>query len=64
MEKCPNCKSTRIYQVISICAKQSVNTGRIYGLSKHNEIDNAFDPYYCEKCGWTDSEEYSTVNIE
>ena len=59
-EKCPNGKSTKIYQEISICAKQMVNTGRIFDINKAN-IDNAFEPYYCQNCGWSDDPRFSQV---
>jgi len=63
MKKCPNCGSTRIYQEISVVAKQNVNTNRIYDINKNN-IDNIFEPYYCEKCGWSDDLRFSKINIK
>lgn len=54
---CPECGSRRIYHEVSIVAKRSPNTGRIYDINK-DYIDSMFQPYYCEKCGWTDAEKY------
>lgn len=53
LRKCPLCKSTQIYQEVSVIAKQMVNTGKIIHVNKNN-IDNVFDPYYCNKCGWSE----------
>ena len=58
-QKCPNCKSTRLYNEISVVAKQGVNTGKTYGITE--TIDNIFEPIYCEKCGWCDDKRFSKV---
>lgn len=53
MKNCPNCGSKKIYQEVSIIAKQIVSTGKIIDVDKEN-IDNIFEPYYCKDCGWSD----------
>lgn len=50
--KCPACKSTALYQEISVVAKMKLNGKMVYGVEMWN-IDNAFeDSCGCEKCGW------------
>lgn len=50
--KCPQCKSARVYEEISIVAKRSLNTDKIFDINKNN-VDNTFDDHaYCGKCGY------------
>lgn len=50
--RCPNCKSTAIWQHISIVAKMNLNGMKIYDVQKWN-IDNCFEKDCgCKKCGW------------
>jgi|LSQX01.3.fsa_nt_gb predicted nucleic-acid-binding Zn-ribbon protein len=50
---CPKCNSDRIYQEVTIVAKQDVKTSKIFDIEKGN-IDCIFEPYYCLDCGWSD----------
>lgn len=48
---CPSCGSRRVYVEISVGARQSLNSHRIYGYT--TDIDNYFwgAGCGCEKCG-------------
>lgn len=50
---CPICGSQKVYVEVSILARQSPNTNRIYDISK--EVDNYFwgNGCGCERCVWT-----------
>lgn len=62
MYKCPKCKSTRIYQEVSVVAKRNVNTERVYDVNKEY-IDGDYTEYlYCDKCGYEDEWEKFEVS--
>jgi predicted Zn-ribbon and HTH transcriptional regulator len=50
--RCPECKSTNVYQECSVIAKMKMNGGKIYDVNKAN-TDNIFcENGYCDKCGY------------
>lgn len=55
--KCPKCGSTRLYQEISLVAKQKLNidkNGRQQIYDRSNMRDNSFETIHCDKCDWND----------
>lgn len=50
---CPECGSRKVYVEVSVLAKMSPNTERIY--DRTNDVDNEFwgAGCGCDNCGWT-----------
>lgn len=52
MFKCPECASTKVFQFVSVGAKQELNgRNKIYEYG-HGGTDNVFETCGCEACGW------------
>lgn len=60
---CPKCKSTRVYQEVSVVAKRNMNTRKVYDVNK-DKFDNEFcETLDCDKCGHNDKwERFEKLN--
>jgi predicted RNA-binding Zn-ribbon protein involved in translation (DUF1610 family) len=63
--KCPNCGSTRLYQEVTVVHRHKLNSKDEYDYIKSSSAtsntDTFFEPVYCDKCGWNDLDNPSTL---